>query len=203
MSVTRELVQSVRRRVAESPGLLTAQLALELNASEAEVITALPLPMRKRARVSDFTSIWNCMAGWKNVVVHPSAAVSGTLARVRVEADVMPGPGLSFGALCNGESRLHTQRIVPDEGRFIEAMGSIWFVSLPLFNGESHSVRFFDKNGGHLLSIFLGRDHAGACDPLAKEEFDAMRERFGVTPVPRMHCRGCGSCTCCGTKHAH
>lgn len=196
-------MQAVRRRVGESPGLMTAQLALELNASEAEVVTALPLSMRKRARVSDFASIWNSMAKWKNVVIHPSAGISDTYGRVRVEADVMPGPGLSFGALCNGESRLHTQRIVPDERRFAEVMGSIWFVTLPLHKGESHSVRFFDKNGAHLLSVYLGKDRHGASDPLIKEEFDAMRERFGVRPVPRMHCRGCGSCACCGVKHVH
>ena len=67
MPLSRELVQSVRKRVAEEPGVPTELLALELKASEAEVITALPLEMRLRGRNSAFEVIWNTVSKWEDV----------------------------------------------------------------------------------------------------------------------------------------
>lgn len=188
MAVTKEFVQSVRRRVAEEPGVITGQLARELRAPEAQVITALPVAMRKKASPGDFPVIWERMSAWRHAVINPAKAEHGAL--------IMPGPVLTFGALCNGATTLRNQRALGDEGAFRESLGSIWFVSLPLAGGRSHSVRFFDREGNHMLSVFLGRDRSGRHDKDALRDFEELRERHGITPVPKNRCKGCPGCTC-------
>ncbi len=188
MSITRELVENVRRRVAETPGVLTAQLANEFGASEAEVVTALPLHMRLRARLEAFDDIWGVIENWQDVSLYGNGALSmGCLDH-----------SYGFPALSYTENNIHLQcgdylhkgMLNPDE------LGFIWFVSKPLCAAESHSVQFFDKAGEHLLSVYLGRDEKGEIDEKAKQDFEDLRVRHGVKPVPHNRCKGCGNCTC-------
>lgn len=194
MAVTRELVQSVRQRVADNPGVLTAQLAAELNASEADVITALPLEMRLRAKTDDFEAIWNCLASWGRMVVHPARSGEDGPSSDFPGAPVDLLPAVFIESLGHGG--------LP--ARFTqEDLGFIWFVSKPLFRQESHSVQFFSKHGEHMLSIYVGRDASGRLDEKAEAAYKAMRGRFGVIPVAKRPCKGCGRCSCGGEKHVH
>ncbi len=175
MPLSKEFVEQVRKRVADDPGVRTEQLAVELDAPESQVIMALPLDMRLRARTSDFEAIWAGAAGWERALLSP-AGRTGDAER----PSALPG-----------------KHFLQDQ------LGFIWFVSNPRSSGESPSIRFFDKQGGHMLSIYLGLDAAGRLAAGDKAEYEDMRKRFGVVPAPRMHCKGCGNCTCGGKKHAH
>ena len=186
MPLSRELVQSVRKRVTEDPGVPTELLALELKASEAEVITALPLNMRLRARNSAFDVIWNTLSKWDNVSVKLPSLPEGQ-------------PPLED----NGPNELRRSvfpfRLVeslPDRPNWTDQLGFIWFVSKPHIHEASLSVRFFDKKGEHLLSVYLNPGKDGVYNPNHKADYDAMCERFGVIPVPKNRCKGCRSCTC-------
>lgn len=145
--ITKEFVQSVRGRLEANPSVSTADIARELGAREVDVITSMPVPMRKKARPQDFSSIW-----------HELEAVAST-------------PPLSISE---------------------DDLGYIWFVSHPSggqANQSARSVRFFDKQGGHLVSVPLTDESDGL--------YESMTERFGVTPVPRRSaCKGCGKCRC-------
>lgn len=148
MAITKEFVENVRGRLTASPGIATSLLAEELGAPETQVITALPVKMRQKARPEDFADIWAGLARLSNL---------------------------------------------PENGVAAEELGAIWFINRPDAAVESHSVQFFNKQGGHLFSVYLnGTD--------GREAYASLRERFGVVPVPKMHCRGCGNCTC-GSKH--
>lgn len=153
MAITKEFVQNVRGRLEAEPGISTARLAVELGAREVDVITSMPVQMRKKARPQDFDSILQEL---------------GTLAP-------LPPTAISENDL-----------------------GYIWFVSRPGEHGKRQSVRFFDKQGGHLFSIQLQGDSG-------EMAYARMTERFGVTPVPRrIACAGCGKCRCrSGRKHQH
>lgn len=195
MSITRELVRSVRQRVADNPGVLTAQLAAEFNASEADVITALPLDMRLRAKTDDFEAIWSCLASWGRMEINPARLADHDLGNHSsgTPVDYLPGMFLESISSPNQPARFNR-----------EELGFIWFISKPLFREESHSVQFFSKRGEHMLSIYVGRDAAGKLDEKAAADYRAMRDRFGVIPVPkRRQCQGCGRCSCGGKKHVH
>lgn len=85
---------------------------------------------------------------------------------------------------------------LPENRPAAEDLGCIWFVNRPDDAAESHSVQFFDKKGGRIFSVRLsGKD--------APEAYASLSGRFGVVPVPKMRCRGCGQCTCGGARHAH
>jgi len=171
MPLSRELVQAVRDRIAQCPDLPEEQLAAELNAPEADVITALPLSMRRKARLSDLGVIWKRAARWKNV-------------RISAPAATQPPQGLPEAI---AEGRLPVR--------------SAWFVSKPVSGMESHAIHMYDEQGSRMLSLYLGRDHNGGICPEDKADFDELREHYGVTPKPRMRCKGCTACTCGG--HAH
>lgn len=176
MSISKEFVEKVRGRLEEEPTVPTGKLASELGVSEAEVIIALPVKMRRKARPEDLKDIWQAVEGWKNVRLHNSSAgAKGMLGK-----------------------------IIPSKPSQQE-LGYIWFVSKPDQGGESHSVRFLSKTGQHMLSVYLGRNGNQGIDPRDKAAFEQMRDHFGITPTPKMGCKGCGKCTCGGKhkNHAH
>ena len=175
MSISKEFVESVRNRIAEDPAVSTYRLAEDLGASESQVITALPVKMRQKARPEDFRAIWQAVEGWHNV-------------RLRGGEDA------------NGQSGQLADLVTP--GIPEEELGYIWFVSKPEPETESHSVQFYSKAGQHMLSVYLGQAGQEGVDPRDKAAYDQMREHFGVTPVPR-RCQGCGSCTCGGKHKSH
>lgn len=213
MSVTKELVRNVRRRVAEDPGVLTGQLARELRASEEEVVMALPVAMRKKARAGGFASIWERMASWGNVILYSSCFADGLDDGLEGGrdggADRVQGPMLSYGALCNREVSARGRAFFEQTGREVASrIGTVWFVSMPMFGGRSASVRLYGKAGEHILSVYLGRDRSGDLDAAAVADFEALREEYGVTPVPRNCCKGkgkiCqGNCACANRMNTH
>ena len=52
--ITKEFVQSVRGRLESNPAISTADIARELGAREVDVITSMPVPMRKRLALKIF-----------------------------------------------------------------------------------------------------------------------------------------------------
>lgn len=188
MSLTKELILSVRQRVAEEPGIATAQLAAELQAPEAEVITALPLEMRMHANVEDFAAIWSKITTWKHTRVTISGA-NGTVS-------LLPGGTLPQGRQEGTAFRFEPSATLPLDELPLWQLGSIWFVSKPLQGEESHSVRFFNTWGEPLFSVYLASDKAGRPDQEARQGYEALRQEYAVPPKPRTRCKGCKNCTC-------
>lgn len=177
MAISKEFVQSVRRRIAEDPALPTDKLAGELNAREADVVMALPTQMRLRARSSDAPAIWESVCAEDGIVIirAPSGTSNGA-ASLRKAESRPPEPVREF--LAAGELAAQT--------------GDIWFVSRQDHDAVHRSVRFFDKQGRGLVSV-----HLDGSDSKDRERvYENLRRRFGVTPMPRMRCRGCTACTC-------
>jgi putative heme iron utilization protein len=173
MPITRELVSTVRSRLAAEPGLSTARLAEELRVSEVEVITALPRAMRLRAGKGSFGAIWEIVRGWRNASVALEDAPRVDLPR----------------AAASG--------MLPVMAELEETIASIWFVSRALERGGvDHAIRFFDRAGGHIVSVHVGADARGEPDEEAKTGYAALRESFGIIPVPPLRCAGCVKCSC-------
>lgn len=190
MPISKELVQSVRNSVAENPYMTVARLAEHLNAPEADVVTALPLAMRKKADIGQLSALWHAMRQWKPVLVQFETGPEG-----------LPAPGLLLGGLHAGEACRggYAASLPPFECIHADAVGSVWFVSNSLLSEGSHSVKVYDKNGAHVLSLHLGRDATGRVPAHSRAAFEAARARFGVTPVPRLGCCGGGAHSCAGS----
>lgn len=181
MPLSRELVAAVRARIAERPDIPEAALATELNAPETDVITALPVAMRRRAKASDAPAIVSRASRWKYACA-------------------------SWGAAGSGEGLQPGFPIVPDASIDRLAMadvGSVWFISRPPEKDRSHAVHLYDTGGVRLLSLYIGCDQEGRVSPEDKADFKALWEYYGITPQPnirRKNC-GCSSCSCGGTRH--
>ena len=202
MSLSRELVHTVRSRIKEKPDLSSAELAMELNATEADVVTALPLNMRMRAKADDLTAIWARALRWKHATfstslpdIIPKARHGGTGAATSQPFEKQSMADMPQGTAVPALSDRLSNNLAVDD------IGSVWFVSKPLHGRESHAVRLFDKQGGHLFSVYLGSDHLGHISPEDMADFEDLRKKFGVIPKPKMHCKGCGSCTCGNKPH--
>lgn len=187
MSITKEFVQSVRGRLEKQPDIDFGELARALGASEAEVITALPVAMRVKARTTAFDAIWGTLARWDS----QGAIFCGKHKRRLPFKD-----GLALKLLKQGELKLNS---VGEECSFPhmrEALTYIWFISREKSRGCEYSVCFLDKSGEHLFSVILDELESGKPVPQQEQDFLEMKKRFGVIPTPKNRCKGCKGCTC-------
>ncbi|MDL2285774.1 hypothetical protein LJB93_03425, partial [Desulfovibrio sp. OttesenSCG-928-F07] len=139
MPITRELVEFVRQKVAETPNILTAKLAAELGASEVEVITALPLHMRVKAKPDDFEAIWGVVRSWSETEVY---GFNEQLLHNNANTRTVE--------MFDVKTIAKLQSPPPIKN---EELGSIWFITKPQNGEEKNYVKFFDKNGHHLLTV--------------------------------------------------
>ncbi|MDR0339880.1 MAG: hypothetical protein LBH65_06345, partial [Desulfovibrio sp.] len=190
MAITRELVKSVRGGISENPYFSIARLAEDLHAPEADIVISLPLSMRVRASVDELGALWRELPTWQplRVTMTPMPVLSGT------------GPVICRGTL---DKSLQDDNVLGQYVPDITALqrrgiGSAWFITNALLSEESYSLRLYDNRGRRLLSVFLCMDKHGRPYPESLEAFEKSRKRFGVRPTPKMHCKGCGKCTCGG-----
>ena len=160
MAITKEFVQSVRKNIGEQPAIDIGVLACSLNAREADVITALPVAMRQKARTSSFDAIWHRMTYW------------GTLGQVLIGSKRRPMPlneGASLKLLMQGKLKVSDSEGVLSFTAMRDAVGYIRFIEQARGPGIAYAVSFLDQKGGHLLSVRLGTDETGATSsgPLA------------------------------------
>ena len=165
-----DFVQIVRQKVAENPSVMLMNLAVELGRPEAELVAALPEEMRKQGRKDAFEAIWNAMTEWERSTF--LAVNCGCV--VEVEGKLPKGKfGHGMFNLDHGENALGGPLLV-------NKLESVWFVSKPFFNKESHSVQFFDGKGDMMFAVYLGRDEKREIIPAIKESFLRMREEFAI-----------------------
>lgn len=181
-----EVVQEVQKRVAENPSVMTKKLAEELGITEADVIASLPEDMRAKAKTENFEAIWNAMTGWEKTTF--ILANAGGIVEI---AGALPK-----GKFMHGMFNLMDKSCPLGGHLFVEELGSIWFVSKPFFNKESHSIQFFDKNGNQMFAVYLGRNAEREIIPSVKEGYNALRTQYGKSDT----CGGKNG-RCCGRHH--
>lgn len=185
MAISKEFVQSVRRSVADQPEVRFDRLARSLKASEAEVITALPVAMRVKARNTSFDAIWSILTRWESF---------GPVYMGRHRQLVPLANGLALRLLRQGQLRISAPEDEISFSTIRESVGYIWFISKG--GKEGHSISFLDKEGCHMLSIALAAGDRTVEDQSQLGEFEEMKKRFGVVPTPKNRCKGCKSCSC-------
>lgn len=185
MPISKELVQAVRAGIAAQPELAFNRLAETLNVTEAEVIIALPVAMRRKARITAFDAIWNTVSTW-------NAPISVFQGKDRCFLGQMRGDDLTLPRKKTSGKGEQSLKAMP----LREELGVIWFISRPCPEGESYSISFLDKQGHHLLSVTLAEDAYGRPYYGQLSDFEDMKKRFGVVPTPKNRCKGCKGCIC-------
>lgn len=187
MAISKDFVQSVRKSIEEQPAVEFGVLARALHAKEADVITALPVAMRLKARNTAFEAIWNSMARWDEF---------GGIRIGEKRHGIPLSDGLALKLLKQEKLKISTDDGVLSYEAIRDALGYIWFISRQEQKDSGHTICFLDKNGNHLFSVVLAQDHRGTINPSQFEDFEDMKKRFGVVPIPKNRCKGCKGCTC-------
>ena len=168
MSAYHAVVEDYAAAVRNHPDRMVGDLARQFGLSEAQAVFFLPREMRVAAPVEDFEFIWRELCAWEQVTF--VAANQGMIIEYS-------GP-LPKGTPGHGPYSLRSNGC--DLGGHIMAslLGSIWFVSKPIFGKDSHSVRFFARDGAAMFSVYVGRDSDGDLMSPSLVSFLELRERY-------------------------
>lgn len=168
MSDSTERRRHVAAMVQQGTVNLIARAARELGCTEWDVAQALPTENAAFARPDCLPELWNELATWENVGV------------------IMCCPGFSL------ESRGQLAPLTERGGMWhfygkglaghmdLKLVRGVVFCSLPVRGQESHSVRFFSRDGSHLVSVYVERDSDGRLTERGLRAFLRLRERFAV-----------------------
>lgn len=184
MAITKQLVRSVRQSIADKPGIALSRLADVLGASEVDVMTVLPVPMRMKANAGRLEELWDELAGWEDVEVSLRRPNGGVL--------TVPAASLPAGPLSGALARLYIANGLPPLIR--EERRSAWFLSRNTEQGDRLSVCFFNGQGEHVLSVHLCRERASVSVAEKRAAYEGLRSRFGVVPKPALLCGSRFSC---------
>ena len=180
MNITRELVRAVRGRLEKNPDIPIDRLAAQLGAREADVLTCLPVAMRRRARLED------------QLAIRESLAVLGL--------PTGPDPaGPEVGSIW-----FVADHAAAGHAGGVRAMGEnpSGAAENP---GTQGSLRFLDTEGGLLCHIPLGEGFSPMWRHYGVKDTPPKR-RCGDNGTA--HEKHCGSCRCsrglpcCGGHHA-
>ena len=155
------------KKLIEGQGVnLLVRAAEMLHCSELEALREFPAELRRFAPVSCFRELWNEMVEWGVIGLimcqHGfSVECKGRLGRLHAHGGMLHfyGEGLAG----------HVDPAI---------VGGVAFVSLPVRGEESHSVRFFDKEGGTIASVYIPRDADGRIIPSGRDAFFDARSRY-------------------------
>jgi putative heme utilization carrier protein HutX len=157
----------LRRVLADAPGAVIETVAQEHGATAREVVEALPPEMRRFADGAHFVDAMRALAAWGEVtlIVHSDDGImefTGPIPAGEVGRGYYNVPGRSgfHGHLRHEHCR------------------GIAFVERPLFGRPSAFIAFFNRAGGIMFKVFVGRDEKR--DLLADQfaAFHALAQRL-------------------------
>ncbi len=150
-----------------SPGAVLEHVARELNVTTADVVAALPADEVVSVGAERFEDVMMAATELGNITFI-----------VQTEDIVLeckgPVPAGSFG---RGYYNIHGESPI---GGHIKAenCGAIFFISRKLMGRLSHSIQFYNKLGGCIYKIYLGRDENRELIPQQVTKFMDLKARF-------------------------
>lgn len=157
----------VNAAIAEDPNMIPSALAEEIGVAEGVVVACLPGDMCVAASADAFEDVWSAMTRWEKVMF--LAVTPGAIMEVngRLPKGTFGHGFFNIGADGN-----------PLAGHLmIDRLRAICFVSKPFMGMESHSVRFYDKQGALMFAVYVGREEKSLI-PSVVDGFMTLRETF-------------------------
>jgi len=161
--VNSETKQAIQKSLANDPGAVLDYVAKEYDVTVADVIACLPKEQATIVEGSLFETVMRTMSDWGDVTF-----------LVHTEDVILEAKGIiPKGKTARGFYNLHG---APIGGHLKgENCASIAFVSRPLFSSDTKSVQFFNKKGGCMFKVYLGRDEKRQLIPAQIEAFEALK----------------------------
>jgi putative heme utilization carrier protein HutX len=134
-------------RLAAEPGAIIETVAKEFGVTLRAAVEALPVPLRRFVPGAAFVDVMQDVAGWGEVTVI-----------LHTDDGVMEFTGpVPQGTVARGYYNLAGRTGFHGHLRH-ERCAGIAFVERPLFGRPSASILFFNRDGGIMFKIFVGRD---------------------------------------------
>lgn len=166
MTLTAQTRAAVKKALTDQPAGVLDYIAKEVGVSPADVISCLPADQASSIAGDTFAEVMAEISNWGEItfLVHTADVI--------LEAKgVVPK-----GSEAQGMYNLHGK---PIGGHLrMENCASIAFVSRPLFSSDTHSVQFFNHDGGCMFKIYLGRDAARQLIPEQVTAFKTYRDKI-------------------------
>lgn len=157
---------AIQQSLADNPGAVLDYVAKEHEVTVADIISCLP---DNEATVVDgglFETVMLKMSDWGDITF-----------LVHTEDVILEAKGsIPKGSTARGFYNLHGAPI----GGHLKGdnCASIAFVSRPLFSTETKSVQFYNKNGGCMFKVYLGRDEERNLRKDQIELFEALKSEL-------------------------
>jgi len=169
MTLTTQTRSTVEKALLDQPSGVLDYIAKETGVTPADLISCLPAEQATSINGDRFADVMNEIAGWGEItfLVHTDDVI--------LEAKGTVPEGDDTEEMYN----LHGKPI----GGHLRKMNcaSIAFVSRPLFSSDTHSVQFFNHDGGCMFKIYLGRDEDRQLIPEQVAAFKTYRDKISKT----------------------
>jgi putative heme utilization carrier protein HutX len=164
------LKEQIEEKLKSNESEHIRNLASQLQVSEAEVAANLPEKYRREIPVTDFEKVWNRVREWECALFFVDKGSVITEVKGRLPQGVWMGPMFNVGTK---ESMLHAHI-------FTQNMASVFMINKPLFNKESLSIAFYDKEGAPMFALYAGRDDTQSIISSVKEQFEQLWAEYSV-----------------------
>ncbi|MFH2066832.1 MAG: heme utilization cystosolic carrier protein HutX [Pseudomonadota bacterium] len=162
--LTDEIRKQIHTELSKDSNLMLHMLADRIGIPEGAVVMAMGDDMCTVVAAEVFETVWSIMTGWEKVTfitMNP-----GTIVEVK-------GP-LPQGHFGHGLFNIGADDSPLGGHLLTNKLAAICLVSKPFMGMESHSVRFYDKEGGLMFAVYAGRNGRSLI-PSVKEGFMALR----------------------------
>ena len=160
------LAQQVQDILTENPAILPAEMANKLNASELDVIQAMPADMVTLIDASHYLDVLRDIKTWGELTL--VIDVDGSIFEM---VGHFPKGGEKFGYYNLSDRR------TPLKGHLkVDNVAVIALVSKPFHGVETRSVQFLSKQGRMLFKVYLRRDKEKSFLPDQLEKFEALKK---------------------------
>ena len=160
------LKQKVAQLFADNPSQTPAEVAVELNVLEAEVIRAMPENMVTLLDASQLKEVYTHLREWGDLMLVMD--VEGSIFEM---VTPFPKGGYKFGYYNMSDSR------TPLKGHLkMDGIGTIALVSKPFHGLETRSVQFFSKAGRPVFKAYIRRNKDKTLVAEQLEQFESLKK---------------------------
>ncbi|WP_419534399.1 heme utilization cystosolic carrier protein HutX [Endozoicomonas sp.] len=164
------LAQQVQDILTKNPAILPAEMANKLNASELDVIQAMPADMVTLIDASHYLDVLRDIKTWGELTL--VIDVDGSIFEM---VGHFPKGGEKFGYYNLSDRR------TPLKGHLkVDNVAVIALVSKPFHGVETRSVQFLSKQGRMLFKVYLRRDKEKSFLPDQLEKFEALKKLSAI-----------------------
>jgi heme iron utilization protein len=166
MAMNIEERTAVEKALNAGNGAVLEYIARENNVTAADVVSCLPAHEAVTISGDKFVEVMTEIANWGEITF-----------LVHTDDLILEAKGsVPAGSEARGFYNLHGNPI----GGHLKNTNcdSISFVTRPIFQNDSCSVQFYNKDGGSMFKIYLGRDDNRQLIPEQVESFEKYRDQM-------------------------